>query len=75
MEPISSFYLFFSLEAKVIKFIPLTSNISLNWDHLQYLDVLNLTKAFECKVLERKRTVDLDLVALPCLMEKLISGS
>lgn len=69
------FLLIFSLEAKVIKCIPLTSNISLNWDHLQHLDVLNLAKAFECKVLERKRTLDLALVVLPCLMEKFTSSS
>lgn len=42
----------------MIKSIPLTSNIPLNWDCLHHLDVFNLARAFDYKVLGTKRTLD-----------------
>lgn len=63
----------------MIKLIPLTSDMPLNWDHLQHLDVLNLAKCFDYKVLEIKKTtglgsVDLDTVVWPCLPGKVTSA-
>ena len=60
MDPISFFpHLIFPQEAKVIKFIPLTSDMPLDWDRLQHQHVLNLGKDFNYKFLERKRLLEL----------------
>lgn len=52
-------HLIFPWEAKVIKFIPLTSDMPLDWDHLQHLHVLNLGKDFSYKLPEIKRLLEL----------------
>lgn len=59
----------------MLTFMPLTLNMPLRLDCFQHLDILNLEKTFDCQVLERRRTLDLDHVVLPCLTEKVTSHS
>lgn len=60
----------------MVKFSLLTSNMFLNWDHLQDLNVLSLVKglgmySFEEEKTPGLRSVHVGAIALPCWVRKL----